>query len=57
MAANLSLVMDDTDKVKQFHEDAKANGLVVLPPDINESDYRFVPIDRGTIRYGLGGGR
>ncbi len=57
MAANLSLVMDDTDKVRQFHEDARANGLVVLPPDINESDYRFVPVDRGTIRYGLGGVR
>jgi DNA polymerase III subunit alpha len=53
-AANLSAVMDDTDKVRQFHEDARANGLTVLPPDINSSEYRFVPVDRGTIRYGLG---
>jgi DNA polymerase-3 subunit alpha len=53
-AANLSAVMDDTDKVRQFHEDATANGLKVLPPDVNASDYRFVPVDRGTLRYGLG---
>jgi DNA polymerase-3 subunit alpha len=53
-AANLSAVMDDTDKVRQFYEDAAANGLKVLPPDVNSSDYRFVPVDRGTVRYGLG---
>jgi DNA polymerase-3 subunit alpha len=54
MAANLSAVMDDTDKVQQFYQDAVANGLAVLPPDINTSDYRFVPVDERTIRYGLG---
>ena len=53
-AANLSAVMDDTDKVRQFHDDAVANGLKVLPPDVNASEYRFVPVDRGTVRYGLG---
>jgi DNA polymerase-3 subunit alpha len=54
MAANLSLVMGDTDKVRQFHEDALANGLSVQPPDINASEYRFVPVDAKTLRYGLG---
>jgi DNA polymerase III subunit alpha len=54
MAANLSLVMGDTDKVRQFHEDAVANGLAVLPPDVNASEYRFVPVDAKTLRYGLG---
>jgi DNA polymerase-3 subunit alpha len=53
-AANLSAVMDDTDKVRQFHEDALANGLSILPPDINASGFRFEPVDRATIRYGLG---
>ena len=53
-AANLSAVMDDTDKVRQFHEDGVANGLAILPPDINASEYRFVPVDRATLRYGLG---
>jgi len=54
MAANLSAVMDDTDKVRQLYEDALANGLRVLPPEVNASEYRFVPVDRQTIRYGLG---
>jgi DNA polymerase-3 subunit alpha len=53
-AANLSAVMDDTDKVRPLYEDAAANGLSVLPPDINASEYRFVPVDRAALRYGLG---
>jgi len=55
MAANLSLVMDDTDKVKAFYDDAVAQGLAILPPDINTSGYRFRPVDVRSIRYGLGG--
>jgi DNA polymerase-3 subunit alpha len=54
VAANLSAVMDDTDKVRQFRDDALANGLAILPPDINASGYRFVPVDLKTVRYGLG---
>ena len=54
VAANLSAVMDDTDKVRQFYEDGLANGLAILPPDVNASEYRFVPVDRKTVRYGLG---
>ncbi len=54
MAANLSLVMDDTDKVRSFRDDALAQGLVVLPPDINASNYRFEPVDGTRIRFGLG---
>ena len=54
MAANLSAVMDDTDKVRQFRDDAVANGLTILPPDINASGYRFAPVDLKTVRYGLG---
>jgi DNA polymerase-3 subunit alpha len=54
MAANLSAVMDDTDKVKQFYEDALASGLKVLPPDVNRGEHRFVPLDANTISYGLG---
>ena len=57
MAANLSAVMDDTDKVRAFRDDAVANGIAVLPPDINLSGYRFAPVDRKTVRYGLGGVR
>ncbi|MBP0591687.1 DNA polymerase III subunit alpha [Paraburkholderia sp. LEh10] len=60
MAANMSLAMDDTDKVKILFEDSIANKMAVLPPDINLSAYRFEPVAEmdgkrsRTIRYGLG---
>ncbi|MDL1861274.1 DNA polymerase III subunit alpha [Betaproteobacteria bacterium PRO7] len=54
-AANLSAVMDDTDKVKDLVEDAKANGIAVLAPAINQGQWRFEPVDEKSIRYGLGG--
>jgi DNA polymerase-3 subunit alpha len=60
MAANLSLAMEDTDKVKILIEDAiDICKLAILPPDINKSDYRFMPVGEPgkkatQIRYGLG---
>ncbi len=54
MASTLSADMDDTDKVHVFHDDCIQRGLVMLPPDINRSDYRFFPVDAKCIRYGLG---
>ncbi|KFB67603.1 DNA polymerase III subunit alpha [Candidatus Accumulibacter vicinus] len=54
MAATLSSDMDVTDTVKIVHDDAIANGLRILGPDVNASEYRFTPVDRSTIRYGLG---
>ena len=54
MAANMSCVMDFTDKVQLLFDDAKAIGLKVLAPDVNAGTYRFKPIDEKTIRYGLG---
>src|SRR5262249_25899283 len=53
-AANLSAVMDDTDKVRPLYEDAGANGRTGLPPGINASGHRFAPVDAKTVRYGLG---
>ena len=44
MAANLSLSMDDTDKVKVLYDDSVHNGLTILPPDINTGMYEFTPI-------------
>ncbi|NBT06371.1 MAG: DNA polymerase III subunit alpha, partial [Betaproteobacteria bacterium] len=38
-----------------FFEDARVNGITILPPDVNASDYRFVPVDARSVRYGLGG--
>ncbi|MBN9462619.1 MAG: DNA polymerase III subunit alpha [Burkholderiales bacterium] len=54
MAATLSSDMDDTDKVKLFVDDARANRVEVLPPDINASGYRFEPVSDSALRYGLG---
>ena len=54
MAANMSAVMADTDKVQQLFDDSIANGLKMLPPDVNAAEYRFVPLDEKSIRYGLG---
>jgi DNA polymerase-3 subunit alpha len=53
-AANLSAVMNDTDKVQVIFDDARANGLEVLPPDVNEGGHRFAPLDAKRVRYGLG---
>jgi DNA polymerase-3 subunit alpha len=63
LAATLSSDLDDTDKVQIFWKDALANGVEVLPPDVNASAYRFEPVRdqhhaKGlpprTMRYGLG---
>ncbi|MCX7176794.1 MAG: DNA polymerase III subunit alpha [Proteobacteria bacterium] len=54
MAATMSSELADTDKVQLFHQDAVANGIVFLPPDINAGGIRFEPVDARTIRYGLG---
>lgn len=54
IAANMSAVMNDTDKVELFVEDARAHGIELLIPDVNQSNYRFEPVDGKTVRYGLG---
>ncbi len=60
MAANLTLAMDDTDSIKVLIQDARTVcGVTLLPPDINISDYRFLPQKESdgrikSIRYGLG---
>jgi DNA polymerase-3 subunit alpha len=54
MAATLTADMNDTDKVFHLYADCLENGLTILPPDINASEFRFVPLDARRIRYGLG---
>ncbi|WP_028535766.1 DNA polymerase III subunit alpha [Paludibacterium yongneupense] len=54
MAATMSSELDNTDQLKVFYDDSLVNKLVFLPPDVNESFYRFVPVDRRHIRYALG---
>ncbi len=54
MAATLSSDMDNTDKVHIFYLDTLAQGVAILPPDINSSEYRFTPTGEKAIAYGLG---
>ena len=53
-AANMSVEMDDTDKLKIFHDDAVALGMAFEPPDVNPGGYRFEPVADKVVRYGLG---
>jgi DNA polymerase-3 subunit alpha len=53
MAAVLSADMDNTDKVVNFLGETRAMNLVVLPPDINASNYMFEASDAGHPADGL----
>ena len=52
--ANMTVEMDDTDKLKVLFEDALKMGIDFEPPDVNRGVYRFEPISNQVIRYGLG---
>ncbi len=52
--ANMTVEMDDTDKLKALFEDALKMGLTFEAPNINRGRYRFEPISDKQIRYGLG---
>ncbi|MGO9064622.1 MAG: DNA polymerase III subunit alpha [Myxococcaceae bacterium] len=53
MAALLTSEKDNTDKVVAHIAEARAAGLEVLPPDVNQSDLAFGAVE-GKIRFGLG---
>ncbi|MDA8453205.1 DNA polymerase III subunit alpha [Acidovorax sp. GBBC 3334] len=52
--ANMTVEMDDTDKLKVLYEDGLKEGLTFEPPDVNRGMYRFEPVTDKVIRYGLG---
>ncbi|HEY0778462.1 MAG TPA: DNA polymerase III subunit alpha [Gemmatirosa sp.] len=54
MAALLSSCIGDTDSVVKYVAEAREMGLEVLPPDVNESGYKFTVIADTKIRFGLG---
>jgi DNA polymerase-3 subunit alpha len=54
LAATMSADMNNTDSVHIFHDDCIANGLEVLAPDINQSEFRFKPLNEKQVLYGLG---
>lgn len=51
-AAVLSNESDDATKVYKYTSELRASGLQLLPPDINESDADFTPLDNA-VRFGL----
>ncbi len=63
MAGLLSSVLDKTDDVVKYIGECREmhryvpgldDGLVVLPPDVNESGWKFTVVGDATIRFGLG---
>jgi DNA polymerase-3 subunit alpha len=54
MAALLSSCIGDTDSVVKYIAEARELGLEVLPPDVNESGYKFTVVGERRIRFGLG---
>ncbi len=53
--ANMTIEMDDTDKLKVLFEDAQKHfGVRFEAPDINRGQHRFEPVSDTVIRYGLG---
>ncbi len=54
MAALLSSEIGDTDTVVRYINEARELELEVLPPDVNESGFKFTVVADRRIRFGLG---
>jgi DNA polymerase-3 subunit alpha len=54
MAALLSSQIGDTDSVVKYINETRELGIDVLPPDVNESGYRFTVVGDTRIRFGMG---
>jgi DNA polymerase III subunit alpha len=52
MAAVLTSVKDDKDKMAIYLNECRRMGIKVLPPDVNESESTFTPVGED-IRFGL----
>lgn len=52
MAALLSSVLDNQNKMATYISECQRLGILVLPPHVNESDSRFTVV-HGNIRFGL----
>ncbi|MEV5710387.1 DNA polymerase III subunit alpha [Actinoallomurus sp. NPDC052274] len=53
LAALLTSVGDDKDKMAVYLSDCRRLGIKVLPPDVNESELNFAAVGKD-IRFGLG---
>jgi DNA polymerase-3 subunit alpha len=54
MAALLSSEIGSTDKVVQYINEARELKCEILPPDVNESGFKFTVVSDRRIRFGLG---
>src|SRR5438309_4829231 len=54
MSALLSSEIGNSDKVVQYINEARELGLEVLPPDVNESGFKFTVVGEARVRFGLG---
>jgi len=54
LAALLSSEVGNADKIVQYIAEARELGLEVLPPDVNESGYKFTVVGERRLRCGLG---
>ncbi len=54
MAALLSSQIGDADSVVKYINEARELSLEVLPPDVNESGYKFTVVGDKRVRFGLG---
>ena len=52
MAAQLTSIMDDKDKVAAYVQESRRMGIEVLAPDVNASAVAFT-VEEGKIRFGL----
>ena len=53
MAALLTSVIGDTDKVTEYIAACREKGIQVLPPDVNQSEEGFVSLGKERISFGL----
>ena len=54
MAAVMSADLGHTDRLVTLKDDCRKQGLRIVPPSVNRSDYPFSVADDKTIIYGLG---
>lgn len=54
LAATMSADMNNTDSVHIFYDDCAPNQVEVLAPNVNESGFKFKPMNKTQVLYGLG---
>ncbi|MBK6862436.1 MAG: DNA polymerase III subunit alpha [Ideonella sp.] len=53
-AANMTIEIDDSDKLRVLVRDARQFGVEFERPDVNRGNWRFEPVADDRVRFGLG---